>query len=77
MTVGPFQALDDSFVGLVRMAVGMVVVTHGLSSSLDNSDRHCIPPGGIESKPMRYTFAEVFLRKHIQKNLLDDWSVYV
>ncbi|RML53385.1 hypothetical protein ALQ93_102534 [Pseudomonas syringae pv. pisi] len=53
MTVGPFQALDDSFVGLVRMAVGMVVFTHESSSSLGDSDRHSIPPGGIESKVMQ------------------------
>ncbi|RMR40468.1 hypothetical protein ALP86_102931 [Pseudomonas amygdali pv. mori] len=53
MTVGPFQALDNSYVGQVRMAVGVVVFTHGLSSGLDNSDRRSIPPGRIESKVMQ------------------------
>ncbi|RML72344.1 hypothetical protein ALQ91_102155 [Pseudomonas syringae pv. syringae] len=78
MAVGPFQALDNSYVGLVRMAVGVVVFTHGSSSSLGDSDRHSIPPGGIQSKPMRYTFTKaLFCAGRFPENLLDDWSVYV
>lgn len=57
MAIGALESLDDGFVGLMYMTVGVGVLTHGRVLP-KKSGRHPIPPGGIGQDLIEYGIAQ-------------------